>query len=85
MIRVLDVCMFGMVYGMVILYVSFEVNVGGMLVFVKIGDCICVFVFKGEFELLVDEVELEVCCVVWEFEFLYYICGYVKMYIDYVL
>lgn len=70
----IDGCMFG-VFGcvLVVIYVIFEVEVGGVLVKVCDGDFICFDVVNGVFDVLVDVVEFVVCFSVILFDYLYYV------------
>ncbi len=85
MVRVSGARMSGTAFGAVILHVSPEAQVGGVLALAKTGDRIRVSSSKGQLELLVAEEEIEKRREAWTPEPAHYTRGYAKMYVDHVL
>lgn len=85
MLRISDARMSGTAFGSVILHVSPEAAIGGLLAFVENGDMIEVDVENHRLHLDVDEATLAKRRENWVAPDLGYDRGYAKMYIEHVL
>lgn len=84
MVRISDARMSGTAYGTVVLHISPESSVGGVLALVKTGDIIELDVEKRSLNLLVSEEELQKRRDVWIKPEPVVERGYVRMFIDHV-
>lgn len=84
MVCIFDVWMLGISFGVCVLYVLFEVFVGGLLVLLKIGDMVELDILVCSLNMLVLDVELVECCVVWQVLSLKYECGYGYIFSKYI-
>jgi len=84
MVRISDARMSGTAYGTVVLHVSPEASVGGLLALVKTGDTIELDVEKRSLSLLVPDEELRKRREAWTPPEPTAVRGYVKMFINHV-
>ncbi|MEE9454937.1 MAG: IlvD/Edd family dehydratase [Paracoccaceae bacterium] len=85
MVRISDGRMSGTAFGTVVLHVSPESNVGGLLALVETGDHIRLDAGAGVLELLVDEETITKRRAAWQPDPPRYSRGYAKLYVDHVL
>lgn len=82
---ILDGWMSGMVFGIVVLQIVFEIVIGGFIVLVEEGDEIeldlenCILILYVVFEVL------DQCCVRWQLMVVVVECGYCSLFVNYVL
>ena len=85
MVRISDARMSGTAYGTVVLHVSPEAAVGGLLALVRTGDLICLDVPARRLELVVDEKEIARRRAAWQPPGGLTGRGYAKLYVEHVL
>ena len=85
MVRISDARMSGTAYGTIVLHVSPEAAVGGVLALVKNGDRIKLSVKERKIDLLISEDEMRKRKSVWKPPVTAPTRGYAKLYMDHVL